>query len=107
MRKVSGIIGAKLIQLAVGEFIMSLNFDNDYCISIESPVVINGTKITIPAAASLLIDTLGKLVLNAQQGDENELMVSFDNQKVVIVTVKDDGFESYSVTGPDRSSIIV
>jgi len=104
--------GRELIQVVVGLYQVTLNFDGDFSISIESEfdhLVGDSSQLStrsLPIAATSLLRLLGSKVILTRNLGEGEIHLDFGQKGTVRLFDANRNTESYEIHGPGVDIIV-
>ena len=109
----SFLVGAKVEQVAIGEYDLQIRFFKNICISTQSRFdhLVDGkclsTSSNFPKRATTLVSLLGKVVEKVSvEEDKKALILSLSNQEVIKVYDDNQHYESFTVTYPGNTIVV-
>jgi hypothetical protein len=100
------IVGRTLEQVCFGQFQISLRFNDEVTVDVESSIMVGGTEVTTSTSARLLA-FLGGIVAAVSVVGEGDLDLSFEGRRErLLIRDSNRDYESYSITFPGRTIVV-
>jgi hypothetical protein len=108
----SFLLGAKVEQIAIGEYDLQIRFFKDICISVQGMFehLVTGECLSctpeLRIRSTTLVSLLGSKVTKVTTDDHRVLIVAFSNLEVIKVYDSEQHYESFTVTYPGNTIVV-